>query len=85
MTLFSGLFKRDKQDVLDEIHSEIRPIPPCGEANFYQHYYWKVEGWPCPLCRGVAQRERERIEEERKNKALAKAIADEFEARGLKI
>lgn len=84
MSFFTRLFKRDKQDVLDEIHSEIRPIPPCGEGNFYQHYYWREEGWACPMCRGIEQRKRAAAEEERKNKALAKAIADELEARGFK-
>ena len=84
MSLFTRLFKRDKQDVLDAIHSEIRPIPPCGEDNFYQHYYWREEGWACPMCRGIDERKRAAAEEERKNKALAKAIADELEARGFK-
>lgn len=85
MSFFSRLFGKGKQDVMDEIHREIRETPPCGEDNFYQHYYWKEEGWACPMCVGIAHRKRAAAEEERKNKALAKAIADEFEQRGLKL
>ena len=85
MSFFSRLFGDDKQDVIDKIVSEIRETPPCGAENFYQHYWWKEEGYACPVCRGIEQRKKEQAEEERKNKALAKAIADEFEQRGLKL
>ena len=86
MSFFSRLFKRSKQDVLDDIHMAAHPVPPCGMDNFYQHYYWEHEGgMACPACHALEKRKRERAEEERKNKALAKAIADEFEQRGLKL
>lgn len=84
MSFFSRLFDNDKQRIIDKIDAEPREIPPCGIDNYYQHYWWKEEGWACPVCRGIAERKKAAAEEERKNKALAKAIADELESRGFK-
>jgi hypothetical protein len=83
MSFFSRLFSKDTTHIDPDEHAH-KPVPPCGIDNFYQHYYWITEGFVCPKCRGIDERKRELAEEDRKNKALAKAIADELEARGFK-
>jgi hypothetical protein len=83
MNFFSRLFNKDTVYVDPDEHAH-KPVPPCGVGNFYQHYYWLDEGWVCPMCRGIEQRKKEAAEEERKHKALAKAIVDELESRGFK-
>lgn len=83
MSFFSRLFSKDTVYVDPDEHAH-KPVPPCGIDNFYQHYYWVTEGYSCPRCQDMERRKRELAEEERKNKALAKAIADELEARGFK-
>lgn len=83
MSFFSRLFSKDTVYIEPDKYAH-KPVPPCGAGNFYQHY-WQVErGWGCDQCKHIRQRERDLIEEERKNKALAKAIVDELEARGFK-
>lgn len=86
MSFFSRLFSKGDTVYIEPDKYAHEPVPPCGMGNFYQHYYWKHEGgMACPACHALEKRKRELDEEERKNKALAKAIADEFEQRGLKL
>lgn len=86
MSFFSRLFSKADTVYIEPDKYAHQPVPPCGAGNFYQHYYWVGEaGLSCPQCNAMARRKKEQAEEERKNKALAKAIADEFEQRGLKL
>lgn len=34
--------------------TEQRPEPPCGNAS--EHYYWRDQEWPCPICTSIRDR-----------------------------
>ncbi len=60
------------------------PTPPCGEENKGAHYEWSARAaWGCPHCARLGTARLALMKRDADNAALAKAIADEFEKRGL--
>ena len=70
-------FKRTPRITLDEAIAD-KPMPPCGDKR--EHYNWKFQGFPCPLCTAAATRKQELADEDRLAEKIATRVADKINA-----
>lgn len=70
-------FKRAPSITLDEAIAD-KPMPPCGDKR--EHYTWKFQGFPCPLCAADVMRKQELADEDRLAEKIAQRVAEKINA-----
>lgn len=72
-------FKR-KPTMTTAEYAATRPPAPCGDQK--EHVFWtELQGWPCPVCSGIAKQKRAMEDENHMAEKIAAAVVRQMDKR----